>query len=160
MNKNKSTKTISKKAEISTDKNQKESTYTQILNIYSMNGMDLRSAIDQHYICRSRQARWNIHARLLKDKLFMDMLNDFLENEKNKANIAKDSVLRMLYDISTTAINEKKPLIAIKAIEVINKMKGFNSPDVSVIDIGNFDVKKLISFDDDDIIDITDDQDQ
>lgn len=71
----------------------------------------------------------------------------------NSLQVTKESLIKDLIELKELAKNDPKSFHnSIKAIEVINKMLGFNEPDKveNNISLNDFSVKDLVDFDDED----------
>jgi phage terminase small subunit len=102
---------------------------------YLSNGLNQLQAYKSVYKCSDKAAQSNAN-RLMENEGIKDYIQKEQEKTSERLQITKEELLRDLQDIKN---NNKgvRDAIAMKAIEIINKMSGFDAPikqDITIIE--------------------------
>jgi phage terminase small subunit len=90
-----------------------------------------------------------LSSKLLKKNHIKSFIEKEIEKAGEKMDLRKEDLIKDLLKIKEMCVSEDKRSIhnAIKAIEVLNKMLGYNAPEKTDVNIqGDIDISKLIDF--------------
>lgn len=103
--------------------------HKQFCDEYLSNGMNARLAYMSVYKSVKSEAGADASAsKLLTNPKLQDYIKTQQDKSATKLGITKEDLIKDLIDIKDNT-KKKSPTIAIKAIETLNKMNGFNDPD-------------------------------
>ena len=110
-------------------KNKKHITF---IDVYMINGMNATDAYASVYPKAGPVTARKNGSKLLTNTDVKDEITRRQNITSTKLGITKEELIKDLIDIKDNT-KSKSPIIAIKAIETLNKMNGFNDPEKSEI---------------------------
>lgn len=103
--------------------------HEKFIDEYIINGFNAKQAYISVYSCSDTVAETN-GPRLLGNAQVQEILSEKKKELSNKNMITKEEIILELIKIKDNCIDEPKySNQAIKALEVLNKMLGYNEPD-------------------------------